>query len=161
MDLRVRLKRTRGALNTRQAGFTLVELLMALLIFVVAVGSAFATFQASAQLSETARNRMIAVHDAASILEEIKVTPLQNVMTTLPAQLAANQYNSQVRVYDSAGNWTGQTVPALTSEQITLSSNPAVINANTTLATFTVTVSWNDARGRALSLSLTTQKSAY
>ena len=144
-----------------RAGFTLVELIVALLIFVIAVGSAFATFQASAQLTESARNRMVALQDASSVREEIKARVLQNVLTTLPAQLASGQFNSQLRTFNSNGTATGQSVSALTNEQITLTSNPQVINANTTLATFTVTVSWEEARGRQSSLSLTTQRSSY
>ncbi len=144
-----------------RAGFTMVELIIALLIFIIAVGSAFATFQASAQLTESARDRMVALQDASSVLEEIKALALQNVMTTLPAQLSSGQFNSQLRTFDSNGNATGQSVPALTTEQITLTSNPQIINANTTLVTFTVTVSWAEARGRQSSLSLTTQRSSY
>jgi prepilin-type N-terminal cleavage/methylation domain-containing protein len=160
MDRKYFLKRHRRVVLA-SSGFSLVELLIALLVFVVAAGASFATFQASAQLSETSRNRMIALQDAKSVLEEIKVLALQNVMTALPAQLSAGQFNSQLRTFNSDGSWTGQSIPALGNEQITLTSNPQVVDASTTLATFTVTVGWVDARGRLLSLSLTTQKSSY
>lgn len=143
------------------AGFTIVELLVALLIFLIAVGSAFATFQASAQLTESARNRMVALQDATSVLEEIKTLNLQSIMTTLPAQLSSGQFNSKLRTFNSNETPTGQSVSALNSEQITLTSNPQIITGATTLATFTVTVSWQEVRGRQLSLSLTTQRSSY
>ena len=128
----------------------MVELLVALFIFVFAVGASFATFQSSAQLAEAARNRMIALQDANKVMEEIKAVQLTQVPgINLP------QFKTQVL------NQSAQWVNALTNEAIALTTNPTPISGSTALATVTVTVSWEDIGRRAQSLRMTAQKSAY
>lgn len=130
-------------------GFTMVELLVALFVFVIAAGSAFATFTASAQLAESARNRMVALQDARAVLEEVKAVQLAEV--------------TNIAIYDHVSlvlNNGGQWVSILPNESMTLTTNPADVTG-VTLATVTVTVTWDGVGGRQQSLSLTTQKSAY
>ena len=128
----------------------MVELLVALFIFVFAVGAAFATFQSSAQLAEAARNRMIALQDANKVMEEVKAVQL----TQVPG-ISLPQFKTQVL------NQSAQWVNALANEAITLTTNPTPITGATALATVTVTVSWQDIGNRAQSLRVTAQKSAY
>ena len=131
-------------------GITLIEVLVAVFVFLVASGAAFSTFHYSAQLSETARNRLIALQDARAVLEEIKVVALNQASAINTSQFCTMVQNDQ-----------GQSVTALSNEAITLTTNPSPITGSTTLATLTVTVGWMDAAQRAQSLSLSTQKSSY
>lgn len=136
--------------RNNQSGFTLVELLVALFVFVVAVGAAFASFSSSSQLSESARFRMVALQDARAILEEVKAVALQEV-----SDINLNSFKSQML------NGGGQWVDLLNNETIALTTNPDPIDGGTELATITVTVSWQEAANRTKSLSLTTQKSTF
>lgn len=135
---------------SRSSGFTLIELLVSAFIFLFAIGAALATFHSASQLSETARNRMVALHDASAVLEEVKAVQLSQISTIVPTQ-----FRSQIL------DDNNQLVNALDNENIVLTTNPAVIDGATTLATVTVTVTWEDVGGRPFTLSMTTQKSGY
>ena len=144
-----RLRSQRSLHNAKDA-FTLVELLVALFIFVVAVGASFATFNSSAHLVESAHNRMVALQDARAVLEEVKTAPLSEVPNIVPN-------NFRTKILNASAVW----VNVLSNENITPATNPLNINGATALATATVTVTWKEVGGRQQTLSLTTQKSAY
>lgn len=120
--------------------FTLAELLMVTAILAYSLSVVLLTFINSSALLEASRNMVTATAHAEYVLESVKNTAFSNIPTNI-----------------SNGIWTWNTaavntngLTALNSESITTSysgANPLDI---------TVTVAWQDTRGRSRSKSLRT-----
>ena len=65
-----------------KTGFTLVELLIATAVLLVAITGLLIAFRSPAVLNEMARDTTIATQDASRIIEQMRVTPFANIQTT-------------------------------------------------------------------------------
>lgn len=122
-----------------QRGFTLLEVLFATGIVTLVVASAVYVLLMAFHMSEESRNRLLALNTARSVLEEIKDTPIASVADLDVEDLIPEE---------------------LVGGTIDITTNPADASAEV-LATVTVTVSWNGAKNRGQTLSITTMRSAY
>jgi Tfp pilus assembly protein PilV len=122
-----------------ERGVLLIEVLFAFLLLALVVISAGGLLIKTAQMSEDNRGRLLALQAAQSALETIKDTSLTSLATINTA--------SFVPTYLKNGTLTIQTNPA--------------IDANTQIATITVTVSWRGAMNRSQQLQVSTMKSRF
>jgi len=121
--------------HKNRKAMTLVEVLMATLVFLIAVPSILQGLIGIMAVADNAKDRNIATTDLQSMLESIKAVPFDDVVTRFPDNIAngpvSNPYSN------ITGNYT------LDNEQITVryanpGSDPLEINT---------TVSWRDKRG--------------
>ena len=122
-----------------QHGTTLIEMLIALVVLVVAAGAMAMSISVAQSQAEEARGRLLALQAARSVIENIKDTAVDNLLT-----IDTSTYLPQ----------------GLADAAIDLATNPAA-PAGQDLVTATVTVSWTGPRGRAMSLRLSTMRSRY
>ncbi|MEW6075548.1 MAG: hypothetical protein AB1530_04485 [Candidatus Omnitrophota bacterium] len=128
------------------SGITLVELLVAVAIGVIATIAILQGYVGNIFLSEIAKGNTVALDDAVDMLERIKCTPFNELTTKFPNGTingpAANPYAN------ITGNYT------LKGEQI------VVTYTNTTgdPLEIMVTVNWQDQVGRQYGNRLTTKK---
>jgi prepilin-type N-terminal cleavage/methylation domain-containing protein len=124
----------------RSQGFSLPELLIVTAILGYSLSIVLLTFINGTALNEASRNLIIATAHAEFVLEDIKNTAFSGLGTSI-----------------SNGTWTWNTA-AVTSNGLTAMNTESI----TTTATgtnpldITVTVNWNDTRGRSRSKSLRT-----
>ncbi len=121
---RVNQGRPRGA-----EGFTLIEVIVAMVVLTGASLVAFPTLVSFFDLSSAAREENVATHDVQSALEDLMATPFGRITSDYPDGQAIPKYTNL----------------HLTNQQIVVSyadpdADPLVI---------TLVVSWNDHRGRA------------
>lgn len=116
-----------------------MEVLFATGIVTLVVASAVYVLLMAFHMSEESRNRLLALNTARSVLEEIKDTPIASVADLDVEDLIPEE---------------------LVGGTIDITTNPADASAEV-LATVTVTVSWNGAKNRGQTLSITTMRSAY
>ena len=126
---------------------TLVELLLAAVVFLLAVGGIMLGFLASGALADSARQQMVASEDIKEMMERIHAAPFNNLAADFPNGTVngpgGNPYNTLV------GGYT------LTGQSITVTSpNPAADPRE-----IIVTVNWTD-RTRARGLSATTMRTS-
>ncbi len=127
--------------GSAKKGFTLIEVLVSIGILTILMGTSLAVLVESRQFSEDSRSRVLAMDAARSVLEVVKETPLSLV----PSITVAN--------YVPAGLKTG-------SIAITTSSATGDLTVDS-IATVTVTVTWNGTKNRTRTLQLTTMRSKY
>jgi prepilin-type N-terminal cleavage/methylation domain-containing protein len=127
-------------------GMTLIEILIAALVFTLAFGALLSSLTATVQLIDLAKARSIAVSDLRDMMEKIRATPFADMLSLFPDSLvdgpAYNSYQSIVGGYD------------LNSEQITVT----YADAGSDPLEIRVDLSWQDARGRTYNISLSTFK---
>jgi len=120
--------------------FTLPELLLMAAILGYAVSVVLLTFINSAALNEASRNLTAATTHAEFVMENIKNTTFPSIATNI-----------------SNGTWTWDTA-AVTSHGLTALNTESIstISTGTNPLDITVTVAWNDTRGRSRSKILRT-----
>ena len=111
-----------------RAGFTFIEVVIAIVILAVAALVAFPTMLSFFELSDTAREENVATHDLMAAVEDILCTPFANVTTTYA---------------------DGQPIPKYTrlhlrDEQIVVRYD----DPTTDPLLVTVTATWSDSKGR-------------
>ena len=130
-----------GGRLRRKAGATMVEIVLAMLVLVIAGGGAYLSHLYSHQLSEHANDSLQAVNDLDDMLERIHATAFNNLQADFPDGVA-----------DGGGAYAaivdGYTLP---NEQITVTYP----SATTVRLEMLVTVTWVT-RGRARTASLST-----
>ena len=132
--------------RVRNAGMSLVEVVITLAVFVVAgLGIVGAHFYSN-QLSEYATSSMRAVNDLEDIMERIHATPFDNLQATFPAGVPNGVGNAYAAI---VGGYT------LGSEQITV-TYPSVTTGRLEMV---VTVNWTE-RLRQRSTSLSTVRTS-
>jgi len=107
-----------------QRGATFVELLLALLVFIVGLGGVLGAFLAANELGEHAQEVMVALDDLKDVLEEIHATPFENLTSRFPAGVAnggaSNPYATMVGVYALPGEQITVTYPAQSGDRLEL-----------------------------------------
>ncbi len=132
--------------GNKERGTSLVEILVALTIFVIAMSGLLGSIFAVVYLSETSRNLTVATSDLNNIMERIRATPFDHLAADFPQGVAdgtaANPYQSIVGGY------------RLNNEHITITyanpaSDPREIKG---------TVAWQDKKGRSYTASFSTYR---
>jgi prepilin-type N-terminal cleavage/methylation domain-containing protein len=124
-----------------QQGFTLAELLLAVMILGVTLTQVLVIFMNCASSNENSRNLSVAMSHASFVFEEIRNATFSNVATDI-----AN------------GNWTYGSTSAVTAAGLTPLKNETITttSSGTNPLTLTVTVGWEDHGGRVRSEILQT-----
>ena len=129
----------------QHAGMSLVEILIALVVFIIAGGGLMVAHLYGSQLSEQAMATVKAVNDLDDIMECIRATPFDTVTAAFPDGLpnggGAGDYSAMVGGYTLVGEQITVRYPLQTPERLEI----------------LVTVNWTQ-RGRARSTSLSTLK---
>lgn len=129
-----------------QQGMTLVEILIAALIFCIALTGVLGSMTAISDLIDLSKDTTTATFHVKNMMERILTTPFSAMLTRFPNGTldgpATNLYSSLVGGYN------------LTSEHIrtnyaNISTDPLEIN---------VLLTWNDKKGRARNISMATFK---
>lgn len=126
--------------KTDAKGFTLIEIMIAIAILVVTLGTSLQVLQHAQTMSQEARERFYAANAARSVLETVKRTSLVNV---------------------PAISTTAYVPTTLRNGAITITMNPSTPTTATTIATVTVTVTWTGIKNMSRSMSFTTMRSKY
>ena len=128
-----------NAARRRRKGLTLLELLVSLTIYSVAIVSAVFALTSAHQLSEESRGRLLALNAARTTLETVINTPLVNIPNINTAAL----------------------VPAgLRNGAVAIRTNPANL-AGAQIATVTVVVTWTGPKNMPKTLEVTTMRSRF
>ncbi len=127
-----------GSLNQ---GFTLAELLLAVMILGVTLTQVLVIFMNCASSNESSRNLSVAMSHASFVFEDIRNTTFVNVGINI-----AN------------GTWTYANAAAVTGAGLTAMKNETIttVSSGTNPLTLTVTVNWEDHGGRVRSKALQT-----
>ena len=129
----------------RTAGLTLVELLLALLVFVIAGLGVLGAYQAAFELMEVGQQTLIAVNDLRDMTEQIKDT----AFTAIPANFPGGVANCST-TSPAYSNIVGGC--SLNQEQITVTYPNG---AGTNPLEIVIQISWTN-RNRTYSRSLST-----
>lgn len=113
-------------LSTRN-GFTILELMLAVLILLTAILGLLVVFINCMFLSETNRNMVTATNDAQYILEQIKSTPYASIQSYAPPDLD-NLPNENIAFQATAGT-------RITQVDVTISWTERGRNKNLQLST--------------------------
>ena len=122
-----------------QKGVTLAEAVIALGVLLPTMLIVLLVLINAHQTSQEARQRLLALNAARSVLEIVKDTPLLNVPAINTAPYVPGE---------------------LVNGAIAIATNPASL-ANVNLATVTVSVSWRGPRNRPYTLEVSTMRSRY
>jgi prepilin-type N-terminal cleavage/methylation domain-containing protein len=127
-----------------QKGMTLVEILIAALIFSLALGALLKSMGSIIEVIDLARDKSQAVADLRSVLEHMRATPFDLLTARFPNGTqdgtAINNYTAIVGGYK------------LASEHITVS----YVDPNTDPLEIKTMLSWQDKRARTRNASLST-----
>jgi Tfp pilus assembly protein PilV len=127
-------------------GTTLIEILVATLVFVVALGALLSSITALLYLVDLSKEQTIAVGDSRNMMEKIRATAFADMQTQFPNAVidgpSARSYSTVLGGY------------ALSSEHITVT----YANINSDPLEIKVSVSWQDKRRRGRNVSSSTFK---
>jgi Tfp pilus assembly protein PilV len=125
---------------------TLIEMLIATLVFTLALGALLSSLNAALHLIDLARGRTIATSDLRDMMEEIRVSPFANMLMLFPDSVVdgpvGNSYQSVVGGYDLRNQH-------ITVTYADVNSDPLEIRVDS---------SWEDMQGHACSAWLSTFK---
>ena len=137
----------RPTAGRQPSGLTLVELLLAVVVLVVAGLGVLGAYQASFELAEVGEQSMVALNDLKDMTEQIKGTAFGAIQANFPNGVAngngGNPYPSVVGGY------------SLTQEQITV----AYPNPGTDPLEIIVQISWTN-RNRTYNRSISTVRAS-
>jgi prepilin-type N-terminal cleavage/methylation domain-containing protein len=130
--------------RSHEQGMTLVEVLIAAMVFSIALGGLLNGLSNIAEIIDVARDKSVAVKDLETMLEHARAVPFDLLTTRFP--------NGTV---DGPGafpylNYTG--THSLASEHITVT----YVNPNADPMEIRVTTTWIDKRTRARNISMST-----
>ncbi len=131
--------------HTTEHGATFIELLIAIVIFIVAGLGIAGAYLSAQQLSDDAQSTMLAMDDLRDIVERIHATPFSTIPTNFPANVADGGAGQPYATI--VGGYT------LPSERI-LVQYPTQSADRLELV---VTLSWSQ-RNRARAISLSTMR---
>ena len=127
------------------SGMTLIEVLVATFVFVIAFGALLSSVLSSVGLIDLSDEQSVAIIDARNLTEKMYAASFNTLKTLFPNGVqdgsGPNTYNTFL-----VGGYT------LRNEHITVTYT----NVNADPLEILITVSWLDKRGRARSMSLTT-----
>ena len=132
--------------NSASNGITLIENLIATLVFTIALVAVVSSIASIVDVIDDAKDTTVATADLRNVMEKIKATPFDSVTTKFPKGVsdgpASNLYSAIVDNY------------TLTNEHITVTykdenAEPLEINA---------AMSWQNKKGRSFSRSMSTFK---
>jgi len=131
----------------KNKGTTLVEIMIATLIFTVALAALLGCVTAILYLVDTSREQAVAISDLRTIMERIRATSFSNIPVQFPDGVAdGGGINPYDQIVSGTGNYS------LSAEQITVTYT----DVNADPLEIRVTVSWQDKRGGAQSVSAST-----
>ncbi len=142
-------------------GFAFVELLIAMVLFIVASVATLTAYLAGNVLVENARQTTLAWDHLSSLMEHIDATPFTALLVNFPHQVADG---GAAKPYIAFVGGTAGVYP-LPSEQVTVCypdaagscANPP--NANATMYEVRATLAWTQ-RGRARTVVLSTLRTS-
>ncbi len=133
-------------MKTKNRGSTLIELLIATLIFSVALGALLSSLVAIVNVIDLSRERTIATADLRNMLERIRSAPFSSLLTNFPNGLAdgpvSNPYVNITGGYQ------------LIDEHITVN----YANPNVDPLEIQVVETWKNKKGHAYNAALSTFK---
>lgn len=127
-------------------GLSLVELVIALFVFVIASAGVLSSYLSSSQLIQDATNQMRAVEDLGDLMEQIQATPYDDLLATFPTGVVdggGTDYDGLVGGYTLQDQQIVVTYPSQTTGRMEV----------------LVTVSWGFL-GRAYTKSLSTVRTS-
>jgi prepilin-type N-terminal cleavage/methylation domain-containing protein len=132
--------------KNQQRGTSLIEILVAVAIFAVAMSGLLGSIFAVVYLSETSRNLTIATSDLNNIMERVRATPFDHLAQDFPQAVtdgpAANRYPAIIGGY------------RLNNQHITVTyANPAGDPREVK-----TTITWEDKKGRPYTASFSTYR---
>lgn len=132
---RQRARRCARLANRR--GSSLVEILLALVLFVIAGLGIVGSYIAMNDFSDYATKSMRAVSDLQAVTEHIQSTPFQNVTTVFPASVAdggvGKPYASLIGGYGLQGEQITVTYPSQTADRFEVTVTLSWTHRNRTL----------------------------
>ena len=131
--------------NMKNRGFTLIEIIIALLIVIIASAAMLQAIHAANILSIESKEMTIAMNDARAVLEQVKITSLGSLPTS-----------TTVNANTIWGNLTTFISNNLNNEQVQVTGGGGI-----TLRQITVTVNWTGPRNKPKSVQFTTLKSFF
>lgn len=133
-------------MDRSRAGMTLVELLIAIAVLVVAGVWLLSAYQSALHLTEVAQQTTVALNDLGDMMERIKATPFTQLAANFPNGVANGAAGYAVAI----GNYT------LPNEQITVTHSPSTVADPRELI---VQVTWTN-RGRVYQRRTSTVRSS-
>jgi len=142
MRLRER-DRARAGVLRGEAGFTVVELLVAIGVLLVAVLASFSSQLTSLNLMGTSRETNVAMTDLRTAMEDVMAVHVTNIPLQFPE-------GAPMGAYTDANLTNERIVPSYPG----LTTNPEAADP----LNIVLTITWNDFRGRPRTLELATMK---
>jgi prepilin-type N-terminal cleavage/methylation domain-containing protein len=134
-----------------RAGFTLVEVLFAIVVLLIAGVWLTVAYQSALHLAEVSQQTNVALNDLRSMMERIKATPFTTLTAGFPDGAVNGVVGAGPDLYTGIVGGYG-----LNNEQITVTHSPAVTSDPREL---TVQVQWTN-RGRLYQRRATTMRSS-
>jgi prepilin-type N-terminal cleavage/methylation domain-containing protein len=93
-------------INSRQDGFTLVEVMVATMILGIALGACVLSFSMAMQIVDTTGKQMDTLHDARSQIEMLRTNHFTNVVFNAGTYAISNANYTGNYVVSNVNSWT-------------------------------------------------------
>ncbi len=130
----------------RRKGTTLVELMIATLIFTIALAGLLNALLAALTLIQSSKDTTVAIADLGNILERMRATPFNSLTTDFPDADADGA--SDTEYADIVGGYTLEE-EHITIAYVNVADDPLEINAQ---------ITWESKQGRQFSIEATTSR---